>query len=634
MTGREAIQHKRPAISPELDPCTLSNYYDVNIVSSNLDLVVSFDNKTVSGSVTYVLKFASKRVSKLTLDCSYLDIKGVSVNDKSAPFTMLPISEPFGSPLEISLETIVDSEFSVSITYATTEKCTALQFINGDTGPYLFSQCQPIHARSLFPCFDTPGAKSPFKYKVYSPSKVLMSGLPEETIEKDVYYFNQPIPIPSYLVAIASGNIVSAPIGPRSSVYSEEPKIKECQWEFEQDMEDFIQVAEKLTFKYEWSKFDVLVLPSTFPYGGMENPNITFATPTLLCKDRSQVKVLAHELAHSWAGNLVTNCSWEHFWLNEGWTVYFERRILGAIAAIKAKRSGRQDYEEYGEKYRHFAAYLGWSELAQTIPDLAVESTSLIWNLTNQDPDDFYSRIPYDKGFTFLYYLENKLGGTKEFDDFIPFYFKKFRYQSIDSFQFIDSLYEFFVPKGKQEVLDSIDFEAWLFAPGLPEYQNFDTSMVDECTNLADKWISSFVKGDVDLIKATFDQEKDFASFDANQHLVFLGNLSKQLDSTDVDPLLVRVFPDVYPYYSESQNFEIIFNTSSLLIKYGSYSETDTTVQRFASWLHTVGRMKYVRPGYRLLAKHISRDFAIKTFEANDNYHPICKALVKKDLGI
>lgn len=621
------LASKRPQTGLLRDPCTNSNYYDFNVIQTQLNLNVSFETKLLSGTVTYSLSFANHLVSQLTLDTSYLTIKSVTVNEQPLSYTLHPRFEPYGSPLEINLGQ-VDKKFQVSIDFSTTDKCTALQFIKGDTGPYLFSQCQSIHARSFFPCFDTPGMKSSYAFEISSPLKVLMTGLPESCDEVNVYKFKQPIPIPSYLVAIASGKILSAPIGPRSDVYCEEPKIDQCQWEFEQDMELFIEVAEKLTFKYEWSKFDVLVLPLSFPYGGMENPNITFATPSLLCKDRSQVKVLAHELAHSWAGNLVTNCSWEHFWLNEGWTVYLERRILGAVAAVKAKQQGAEDYELQGEKVRHFSAFLGIGEFCQSFSDLPQEATSLVWDLKGQDPDEFYSRVPYEKGFLFLYHIEQTVG-IKAFDEFIPFYFKRFRYKSIDSFQFIDLLYEFFDAK----VLDTIDFDKWLFGTGLPEIPKFDTSLVDECTTLADKWVESFKMGDESQLKSQFS-EKDLVKFNGNQHLVFLNDLAEKLEGLDVDAKLVRLVAEIYPFYSRSENFEIIFSFSKLLITFGKFDESDTVVQRFASWLHTVGRMKYVRPGYKLLSKYISKEFAIKTFESTDIYHPICKSLVRKDLGI
>lgn len=633
MTGRSSIVHKRPSQSPQRDSCTNSNYYNFHVNHTDLNLDVSFDKKSLSGCVSYTL---TRKVDcdSLVLDTSYLSINGVKVNDETVDYTLQNRQEPYGSPLIIPLHHTDD--IIVTIDYSTTDKCTALQFIQGDTGPFLFSQCQPIHARSMFPCFDTPGVKSSFDMTVRSPLPVLMSGRPVENNANSnstgEYKFHQPIPIPSYLVAISSGNLVSEPIGPRSLVYSEPPYIGDCKWEFENDMEDFIKVAEKMIFDYEWLNYDVLILPSNFPYGGMENPNITFATPTIVCKDRSQVKVMAHELAHSWAGNLVTNCSWSHFWLNEGWTVYIERRILGAVAELNAKRSGKSDPAGYGEQYRHFSAARDWDALVDNVKSMDPSHSCLVWDLSgNKDPDDFYSRVPYDKGFTFLFYLEQELGGIEQFDPFIKHYFKKFRYQSLDSFQFVDELYEFYTPKGKLEVLDSIDFDQWLFGTGLPYTPKFDTSLIDQCTTLATKWINALKAKDL----SQFSPD-DIKSMDPNQHLEFIESLTKQLQDidVDVDVALIRKFVDIYPGFLTTHNAEIKFTVNKLLIKYGNYTSKDDAVINFTNWLGSVGRMKYVRPGYKLLLQYFDKQFAIDTFKHYEQfYHPICKTMVKRDLG-
>ena len=278
------------------------------------------------------------------------------------------------------------------------------------------SQCEAIHARSLFPCQDTPDVKSTYDFLIRSPLPVLASGMPKGTSDfipgKDgrtgtlLYRFHQPIPIPSYLVALASGDLASASIGPRSVVWTGPDELTKTKWEFEADTEKFIEAAEKIVFPYAWTTYNVLVLPPSFPFGGMENPQYTFATPTLISGDRANVDVIAHELAHSWSGNLVSNASFEHFWLNEGWTTYLERRIQAAI---------------HGEPHRHFSAIIGWKALQDSIKQFGEdhEFTKLIVDLKGKDPDDAFSSIPYEKGFVFLYSLEKKLGMEK-WDQFIP----------------------------------------------------------------------------------------------------------------------------------------------------------------------------------------------------------------------
>lgn len=622
---------RKPAQSPEADPCTLSNYQQFRVLHTALDLQVFFDSKTVAGSVTYKLeKSLASSANEVILDTSNLEIQTVWVNETSVDFSVHDPQPPYGSPL--SFPAPADSTFTTKIKFHTTLKTTALQFIDGNTAPYLFSQCQAIHARSFFPCFDTPATKSPYTMKVKSPYPSLMSGRPQPQVAPEEYIFHQPIPIPSYLVALASGDIHSLPIGPRSAIYSERPGLHACQWEFERDMENFIQIAEKLIFPYEWERYDALVLPLSFPYGGMENPNITFATPTLISGDRSQVRVMAHELAHSWSGNLVTNCSWEHFWLNEGWTVYLERRILGGLAAQEAVKAGKtvEQAKAYGEQVRHFSAIIGWSALEATVAQMKPEFTSLIWDLKGgKDPDDAFSRIPYEKGFNFLYFLETKFC-LEHFDGFIKHYFLKYRYKSLDSYQFLDTVKEYFVPLGKSDVIEGIDWNQWLFTPGLPPAPGFDTTLADACYNLADEWVE-YINGGSSV------PTTDIGVFEPDQHSLFLETLTGKLKAVDSQKAEsgIATFIKTYTYYVTNQNGEILSNWNELIITHGKLSQTNVHVVRYAKWLGTVGRMKFVRPGYKILSRCVDHNFAVEVFKQYESrYHPICRSMVQKDLAL
>ncbi|KAI5951129.1 LAP2 [Candida jiufengensis] len=631
-TTTEKLIEKIKNKSHQLDPTTQSNYTNFKVNNTQLTLNVSFDSKTISGSVKYDLTNKTGN-NELTLDTKALIIKKVSVNDSEISFKLSNSHSIYGSSLHIPIPK--DSSLKVEIEFETTDKCTAIQFIQGDTGPYVFSQCQAIHARSLFPCFDTPGVKSPYKFIGKSPAKVTMSGRPQPSTEQNTYHFNQPIPIPSYLVSITSGYLQKAPIGPRSDVYCEEPNLKKCQWEFEQDMENFLQIAESLVFDYEWERFDSLVLPSSFPYGGMEIPNMTQLTPTLICGDRTQVTVMAHELAHSWSGNLVTNCSWEHFWLNEGWTVYLERRIVGAIGAQEARNSGKSDEEaiKIGEQLRHFEIIGGWSALVDTCETFDSQFTKLVWDLDGKDPDDAFSRIPYEKGFFLLFQLENKLGGVKDFDPFIKYYFKKFRYQSLNTAQFIETLYEFYEPKGKKSILDNINWDKELFESGLPEKPVLDTTLADQVYSYGDKWVE-FIKNNDNYDNIPFTQE-DIKSFKGEQDMLFIEYLVEKFKSQKVSSELIQKFPSIYPKYANSQNGEILSPWNELLIINGNYKSNDKIVQDFSKWLGKTGRMKYARPGYKVLKNGISLKFAIEQFNKHkDFYHPICKSMIEKDLGL
>lgn len=623
----DVIAKRRPAASPETDPSTLSNYTDFSVSHTSIYFDVDFDKKVVNGTVTYKLA-AVKATEAILLDASYLDIFSVKLNDKSiSDFSISARKGTLGSCLTIPAKDILASsphDLTLEVAFATTSECLALQFLeksatDGKKSPYLFSQCQAIHARSLFPGFDTPAVKSPYSFKIKLPLPALLSGRPVASKEEGVYLFEQPIPIPSYLVSIASGDITKAPIGPRSHVYCEPVNIERCQYEFEDDMERFMQVAEKLVFPYEWDQYDALVLPSSFPYGGMENPNITFATPTLISGDRENVDVLAHELAHSWSGNLVTNCSWEHFWLNEGWTVYLERRIQGAI---------------HGEPTRHFSAIIGWSDLENTIKAMGATAEKFSTLVQNQkdgtDPDDAFSTVPYEKGSTLLYVLEQTVGGTAAFDPFVKHYFNTFKYKSLDTYQFIDELYGFFADK--HEALDLLDWEAWLYKPGMPPIRpNFDTSLVDQCYLLADRWLQALQQKQP--LEGRFSP-KDIELFTANQLVVFLETLSsfnKQdgfLWSDHVSAL--EFMTEVFKAYSASANCEVVYRWFALQVR----GHNTAFYDKLGQWLGTVGRMKFVRPGFRVL-NEVARDLAVKYFQKFElTYHPICRAMVKKDLGL
>ncbi|VEU23486.1 DEKNAAC104585 [Brettanomyces naardenensis] len=617
--------------SPEADPSTISNYVNFKINKSTLDLDVSFDKKRLIGSVSFDLE-TLKAVPNVVLDSSFLNVKKVTVNGNETDFSVKPREEPYGSPLVIDFPSKPRESFALTVYYETTGKCTALQWLepaetDGHKLPYLFSQCEPTHARSFFPCFDTPSVKSPFIYHITSPFAVLVSGLPVDKQpsktkpKKFLYRFEQPVPIPSYLVSIASGDIVGKPIGPRSTVYSEPSFIDKCQYEFEDDTEKFIEAAESLVFEYEWRTYNVLILPQSMPFGGMEHPNCTFATPTLISGDRENVDVIAHELAHSWSGNLITNCSFEHFWLNEGWTVYLERRIVGKI---------------HGEKFRHFSSIIGWTDMVNSIEamgDTAKRFSTLIQDLKDgTDADDSFSTVPYEKGSNLLFTIEKVLGGKDRFDPFIKHYFSKYKYKSVDSYQFLDTLYGFY--ENQKDLLDSIDWQTWLFEPGLPPKPRFDTQLVDECYSLASKWID-IASNHPDKLISSFSPS-DIESFSSNQNLVFLDTLvgsdgengfSWQSES---GVKAIGIMGDVYSKYQKSQNAEVLFRWFRLQLT----GRIRPAYQRLADWLGTVGRMKFVRPSYVLLNK-VDRDLALRTFKKwESGYHPICRAMVKKDLGL
>lgn len=450
---------------------------------------------------------------------------------------------------------------------------------------------------------------------IRSPYPVLATGLPTGSESFDpatgtlAYTFKQDIPIPAYLLALASGDIAAAAIGPRSTVYTGPEELCKCKYELEGSTEKFINIAEGIVFPYTWTTYNVLILPPSFPYGGMENPNITFATPTIISGDKSNIDVIAHELAHSWSGNLVSNASWEHFWLNEGWTTYLERRIIGAV---------------HGEPHFHFSAIIGRKALKESVDLFGAEHnfTKLIPNLSGQDPDDAFSSIPYEKGFTFLYTLD-RLVGREKWDKFIPHYFKKFEKKSLTSLDFKETLLEFFSTDAEaSKKLQTIDWDHWFYAPGLPEEPPFDTSLADVCFSLADKWAR------ISSPDSSFTPTlADIATWAPGQLVVFLERISdlpEPLRTQDVQ-LMEKTYN-----FLESKNTEILSRFLTVGLKAGWEGAKEPTVK----FLGEVGRLKYVRSLYRLLNK-VDREAAVGCFRKNEGgYHPITRDAVRKDLGI
>lgn len=608
------------------DPNTLSNYDKWRTQHTVADLFIDFDNQKLDGTVTLQLESQTEKESKeIVLDTSYLDVISITANGElkdNSKWSLAERMEPYGSALTIQLEEGVSkgTNIELAIEVSTTKKCTALQWLTPaqtkGEHPYMFSQCQSIHARSLFPCQDTPDSKSTYDFRIHSSLPVIASGVPvpgqqgvdfKSKTGAKLYQFKQAMPMASYLFALASGEIANAEIGPRSCVACGPKELAGAKWELEKDTENFIKVAEKLIFPYAWGQYNVLVLPPSFPYGGMENPVFTFATPTIISGDRQNIDVIAHELAHSWSGNLVSNASWEHFWLNEGWTVYLERRIQAAV---------------HGEPERDFSAIIGWKALEDSVAlhGKDHEYTKLIVDLEGKDPDDMYSSVPYEKGFHFLYYIE-KLVSKSKFDKFIPHYFTKFAKKSLDSYQFKETLLDFFKDDAEAaKKLEEIDWDTWYYAPGMPPKPDFDTSLVEKCLALAETW-----KTDASYKPSSSDIE----SFNANQIVVFIESLLSSFDAHPLTAAQTSLLGKTYNLY-DTQNVEL----NSRFFQLGLLAKDKSVYAPTSELLSRVGRMKFVRPLYRRLTS-ASRELALKTFEENKGfYHPICRVMIEKDLGV
>ncbi|CAN8105768.1 unnamed protein product [Discula destructiva] len=615
---------------PNRDPSSASNYDAWRTKHTTADLTIDFKAKSLRGVVTLELESQTdKASSEIILDSSHVAVSRITVNAAETQWSVKPRTEPLGSPVHIAVPAessaaIVakGATITVAIHVSTTAQCTALQWLTPEQtsskkAPFMFSQCQAIHARSLFPCQDTPDVKSTVSFRITSPYVVLASGVaaaaadgePESQGDGEkLYSFEQKVPIPSYLFALASGDLAQAPIGPRSFVATGPDELEACKWEFERDMEKFMEVAEGLVFPYKWGQYNVLVLPPSFPYGGMENPIWTFATPTVVSGDRENVDVIAHELSHSWSGNLVTAGSWEHFWLNEGWTTYLERRILAAV---------------HGDAYFDFSAVIGWKDLQDSVDDFNAAGeqnfTQLLIDHTGIDPDDAFSKVAYEKGFHMVWSLD-RLVGRKNFDKFIPYYFTKWTNKSLDSYEFKATFLEFFSAPEYADLepqLATIDWEGRFYNQGMPPEPKFDTSLIDVCYKLAAEWKDPHFT----------PKPSDVAALAANQKLVLL-----QQVKAFAEPLSAAQAEKMGTVYDfvHSQNVEV----KAAYFEVSLQSKVVSTYAPVAELLGQVGRMKFVRPLFSALNR-VDRELALSTFEKNkDFYHPICKAMVAKALGV
>jgi leukotriene-A4 hydrolase len=643
--SRQAIDH----IESTKDFSTHSNYEFFQISQIDINWDVSFEKKVLSGSVTHAVKVKSSGADFISFDVRDLDIERVLFNETEADWSIETGNEALGDALRVSLAGFEDhQEFDVTIFYTTSPSASAIQWLtteqtSGKTHPYLFTQCQAIHARTLLPCQDSPGQKSKFAatVRVDAWATALMSGLmdgvTEETTEdgvaKKVFAWSQPKPIPPYLIALAVGNLTSRDIfatganpeeeESRVRVWSEPCIIDDCAFEFSQT-EDFLATAEELAGPYMWGRYDLLVLPASFPYGGMENPCLTFVTPSLLAGDKSLADVVAHEISHSWTGNLVSNVSWGHFWLNEGWTVWLERKIMSHMQG---------DDKEVED----FSAHLGYMHLVENVEDFmkagVPQYTRMCPPLSPEvDPDDVFSSVPYEKGYNFLRYLEELLG-EESFKEFTLSYIREFQFDVISSGEFrrfINSYYK--ADSDSEHVLNQVDWEGWLLSEGnipvTPSFiQNEDqSSKMQGVKALIQTWTENPATAAANASPA------DVEGWDNSMICLFLDKVADSLTQS-LSCAQVEAMGRHYGLVA-TRNSEQRFRYLVLGLKVGCASVIDNAVE----FLGSIGRMKYTRPLYRVMAASSVPDAestAKRTFRLNvRNYHPICQKMVASDLGL
>ncbi len=583
-----------------------ANYADVIVKHINLDLTVDFDNKLLSGSAA--LEIENKTgTNRLILDTNKLTIQKVTLgaNHKETEFSLSPPQPFLGEALTI---TILPGTKLVTVQYTTTPGSEALQWLTSDQTadgqhPFLFTQSEAILARTWIPCQDSPAVRFTYSATIHTNPDLLAVMSAENRTEntKDgVYHFQMPQKIPSYLLALAVGDLKFKAISDRCGVYAEPSVIEKAAWELA-DTEKMVQKAEELYGPYRWGRYDVIILPPSFPFGGMENPRLTFATPTILAGDRSLVSLIAHELAHSWSGNLVTNANWNDFWLNEGFTVYFEHRIMEAV---------------YGRDYSEMLASLTYQDLLKELQNLGPESrdTHLHLDLNGRNPDDGMTDIAYNKGYFFLRTIEETVG-RKKWDAFLRKYFDTFAFQSMTSEKFVDYLQKNLL-KDNSALEKQLQIENWVFGPGIPD-------------NIAKPHSDAFEKVDQQLQSWLSGQPVNHLNTKnwTTQHwLHFLRNLPEKL-STGQMTALDKTF-----HFTQTGNSEILCEWLLHTIP-NHYEAANPALEHF---LTSQGRRKFLEPLYKKLAETPEGlDMAKRIYQkARPGYHAISQGTIDKILNV
>ena len=570
---------------------------DTQVETETLALTARLDFATRVLHAEAVLTF--KKPGSSTLDLDTRDLSIESVTDQSGrelPFTV-QAPEPFlGSRLSISLPA---QTRSIKIRYRTSPDASALQWLEpaqtkGGKLPYLFSQCQACHARSIIPLQDTPRLRIKYTAELTIPRtlKAVMAAADRGRTEEGevaIEKWEMPQPIPPYLFAFAVGDLVSRDLSPRCRVWAEPAQVEAAAYEFA-GVEAMIGAAEALFGPYDWERFDILTMPPSFPYGGMENPRLTFLTPTVIAGDRSLVSVVAHELAHSWTGNLVTNANAEHFWLNEGFTMYAERRIVealeGAEVASLHAALGRRELDESIERFKERPAM-----------------TKLRTKMEGIDPDDSYSLIPYEKGYFFLCALESAVG-RQAFERWLRGYLETFRFGAITTEDFEKN-----IEQGLPGALHKVDSRTWIDGVGVPASAKPPRS----------KRLDA-----IEQLHGGAPAKDVAAAWTATEWQLYLETVPRPATADHL-----RALDETFRL-TASTNYDVLVSWLTLALQSGYHA----VLPRVDEVLAAVGRMKYLRPLYTALAKDaVTRPHAVEMYERlRTGYHPIARQMVESVL--
>ncbi|GJQ82648.1 hypothetical protein Trydic_g19665 [Trypoxylus dichotomus] len=624
MTDDEAVDDGEVVDGDELvydglspnDPSSYSRPEQVIVTNIRLVLEARFDTKTFGGTALLSVKKIDEHVNNLVLDAK--DLKIESISEKSTQnkleFNITEPYEQFGSKVTVKLPSDSD-EYILVIKYETSPDASGLLWLSpeqtaGKVHPYVYSQFEPIGARSFLPCQDTPSVKTKYQASISVTGGLIAvmsaistgSEVDNRRSKARVFSFVQNIPVPAYLIAIVVGALESREIGPRSRVWTEKEFIEEAAYELA-NIEEHLKAAEEICGPYVWERYDLLVLPPSFPYGGMENPCLAYVTPTVLVGDRSLLYIIVHEIVHSWTGNLVTNANFEHFWLNEGFTVFIQRKLAGRRENIQL-----QD----------FKAYDGFEQLNETINRLGDNNTftKLVIELKKNHPQQAITPVPNEKGQLFLRYLEKIVGGPKQFEPFLRKYFDTYKFQSIvtDVFQELYRSHFANVP-----AIAKIDWNAWLYTPGFPpQIPDFDMTYVRMC----------------------LDFTKRFLDWDKNSPIPFTDEDVNSLKMPQLLYFLQEIMSARPQSVTKLWKFERKFGLNSTnnthvncrWLRIGLRSHWKKKIKQAVNLVTNVGLMGCVRGIYRAMYYwNETKQIAIDTYNDNKKMESLLQAIIFRD---
>jgi leukotriene-A4 hydrolase len=604
-----AILSQWSALALALDPLSYARYDQVKTSALHIDLKADFAHQTLSGYAELSLEWIDKAARTLDLDTRELTIAKVQARNASGAWVTLPhrlgkFDAEKGQALHIALASQPDK---VRIWYRTAPTATALQWLTpaqtlSGKRPFMFSQSATINARSWVPVQDTPAVRFTYSARIDAPPglRVVMSADNDPNATgKGGWRFNMPQPIPSYLLAIGIGELEARTLGARTGVYAEPKRIEAAAYELA-DTEKMVHAAESLYGPYRWGRYDMLVLPPSFPIGGMENPRLTFLTPTMIAGDRSLVDLIAHELAHSWSGNLVTNASWKHWWLNEGFTTYVTTRILEAL---------------YGEQVATMNLQLEQEEALESLATIAPAKQALL----TRDPDTSSASytdegLAYPKGAWFLRTLEQR-AGRAVFDPFLRGWFDQHAFQSVTTGQFVSYLRANLLAQ-HPAVMSEAELDEWLYGAGIPASA---VRAVSARLAALDATRAAWLKGELPTAQL------DTARWTATEWMKFLNDIDGKASAAQLKEL------DQAFGLGKTGNNEVAFRFYRASIKAG-YRDIRAPLTAF---LMSVGRQKFVVPLYAALLKNPGdKRWAVAIYEkARPRYHPETQTSVDKQMA-